>query len=212
MKKIMLVVTAAALLTLLVYQGSMAFFHAETSVGSRVSAGNLGVELIEHVDEENATKSADGFQIRNAMPGAEINNTAYVQNKKDYPLYARVTATKYWVDENGKKLPDADAALITLVTKDPTNWIVIDDAASSNSEIMYFYYRLPIEKGQKSTNLMDAVRISKEIKNGEYTNYQIHLTFEADAVQSAAGAEAALSEWGVEFTIDSQGRITSVVD
>lgn len=210
MKKIMLVVGTAALLMILVYQGSMAFFHAETNLGAKVSAGNLGIELVEQITDKNVTKTEDGYQIGASMPGEKINNAVYVENKKDYSLYARVTATKYWVDESGKKLSDADASLITLHTKDPSNWIVIDDSANSNAEVVYFYYKLPINKGEKSTNLVDAIEISKNIKNGSYSTYQIHLSFEADAIQSIAGADAALSEWGVEFVLDDKGNLVSV--
>ena len=54
--------------------------------------------------------------------------------------------------------------------------------------------------------------ISHEIKNGEYADYRIHIAYDADAIQSIAGAEAALSEWGVELSVDEEGSITSVVD
>lgn len=50
------------------------------------------------------------------------------------------------------------------------------------------------------------------IKNGEYADYRIHIAYDADAIQSIAGAEAALSEWGVELSVDEEGSITSVVD
>ena len=77
---------------------------------------------------------------------------------------------------------------------------------------VYFYYKLPLEKGGKTTNLVDAIKISHEIKNGEYADYRIHIAYDADAIQSIAGAEAALSEWGVELSVDEEGSITSVVD
>lgn len=210
MKKILLVAGTGILFTLLVYQGSMAFFHAETNVGSEVSAGNLGINLVEQIDEKDTIKTNDGYQILASMPGDEIKNTVYVENKKDYALYARVTATKYWIDANGNKLNDADASLITLKTKDTSNWIIIDDAANSNSEVVYFYYRIPVDKNEITSNLVDSIQISNDIKNGEYEKYQIHLSYEAEAVQSIAGADAALSEWGVEFVIDKQGNILSV--
>lgn len=42
MKKVWMIAAMAVLLFTLVYQGSMAFFHAEKNIGTRISAGTLG--------------------------------------------------------------------------------------------------------------------------------------------------------------------------
>ena len=199
MKKIMLVVTTVVLLAIFVYEGSLAFFHAQTDISAKISAGNLGIELVQDMDKEKITKTENGFQIRSSMSGDEIKD-------RDHSLYTRVAVTKYWVNKDNEKMVDADASKIKLITEDTSKWIIIDDADNSNSEIVYFYYKLPLEKGGKTTNLVD------EIKNGEYADYRIHIAYDADAIQSIAGAEAALSEWGVELSVDEEGSITSVVD
>lgn len=212
MKKIVMVTTAAVLLTLLVYQGSMAFFHAETQVGAKISAGSLGITLVENSNHANAVKTENGYEIASVMPGDEIDSTVHVENVKEHTLYVRVTATKYWEDANGNKLNDADASLIKLQTKDPSNWIIIDDAANSNSENVYFYYKLPMKAGETSTNLMDAVEISTDLKDQVYSDYRVNLSFEAEAVQSMSGTDAVLSEWGAEIEVDANGNIVSVDD
>ena len=212
MKKIMLVVTTVVLLAIFVYEGSLAFFHAQTDISANISAGNLGIELVQDMDKEKITKTENGFQIRSSMSGDEIKDRVYVENKRDHSLYTRVAVTKYWVNKDNEKMVDADASKLKLITEDTSKWIIIDDADNSNSEIVYFYYKLPLEKGGKTTNLVDAIKISHEIKNGEYADYRIHIAYDADAIQSIAGAEAALSEWGVELSVDEEGSITSVVD
>ena len=212
MKKIVMVLTAAVLLGFLVYQGSMAFFHAETQVGAKISAGSLGIDLIESTNETNAEKTENGYKFMSVLPGAEIKSSVHVENVKEHTLYVRVTATKYWEDGNGNKLPDADASLIKLVTKDPANWIIMDDAANSNSENVYFYYRKPMKSDEVSTNLMDAIQISPELKATNYSTYQVHLSFDAEAVQSISGKDAVLSEWGAEIEFDENGNIISVED
>lgn len=212
MKKIVMVTTAAVLLTLLVYQGSMAFFHAETQVGAKISAGSLGITLVENSNHANAVKTENGYEIASVMPGDEIDSTVHVENVKEHTLYVRVTATKYWEDANGNKLNDADASLIKLQTKNPANWIIIDDAANSNSENVYFYYKLPMKAGETSTNLMDAIEISTDLKDQVYSDYRVNLSFEAEAVQSMSGTDAVLSEWGAEIEVDANGNIVSVDD
>ena len=52
MKKIMLVVTTVVLLAIFVYEGSLAFFHAQTDISAKISAGNLGIELVQDMDKE----------------------------------------------------------------------------------------------------------------------------------------------------------------
>ena len=212
MKKILMVAGTAVLLIFLVYQGSIAFFHAETQVGAKVSAGNLGIQLIENSDDKRAVKNGDEYQFLSVMPGDEIANTVHVENVKEHTLYVRVTATKYWEDKNGNKLPDADASLITLQTKDPANWIIKDDAANSNSEVVYFYYKLPMKSGTSTTNLMDAIQISTNLKDVNYSDYQVNLSFEAEAVQSISGTDAVLSEWGADMVLDKDGTIVSIDD
>lgn len=212
MKKIVMVTTAAFLLLFLVYQGSMAFFHAETQVGANISAGSLGIELVQDSQDEKAVKTEDGIQIASVMPGDEIDSSAYIKNVKDHTLYVRVTATKYWEDATGTKLPDADASLIALNTKDTKNWIIKDDAENSNSENVYFYYRLPIKANEISTNLMDAIKISSKLSDETYHDYRIVLTLEVDAVQSISGTDAVLSEWGADIELDADGNILSVDD
>lgn len=212
MKKILMVITAAVLLTALVYQGSMAFFHSETQVGAKISAGNLGIDLVENTESTNATKTDKGFQITAAMPGDEIKNAVYVKNVKDNTLYVRVTATKFWEDENGNKLPDADASLIKFKTNDLQDWIIIDDAENSNSEVVYFYYKKPIKSDTSSSNLIDSVIIDPRLEDKQYTNYRINLSFDAEAVQSYQGKDAILSEWGAEIVTDANGNIVSVED
>ena len=63
MKKIMLVVTTVVLLAIFVYEGSLAFFHAQTDISAKISAGNLGIELVQDMDKEKITKwIANGAQ------------------------------------------------------------------------------------------------------------------------------------------------------
>lgn len=79
MKKIVMVLTAAVLLGFLVYQGSMAFFHAETQVGAKISAGSLGIDLIESTNETNAEKTENGYKFMSVLPGAEIKSSVHVE-------------------------------------------------------------------------------------------------------------------------------------
>ena len=67
------------LLAIFVYEGSLAFFHAQTDISAKISAGNLGIELVQDMDKEKITKTENGFQIRSSMSGDEIKDRVYVE-------------------------------------------------------------------------------------------------------------------------------------
>lgn len=209
MKKIILIATAVVLLVCLVYQGSIAFFHTETQVGTKVSAGRLGINLVETSTHENVVVSETGYRFSSIMPGSRIHSEAYIENVKDKTLYVRVSAEKYWESKEGVKLPDANSSLITLVTNNPENWIVKEDEGS-NGEIVYFYYRLPIKANEKSSNVLDAIEVSEGLTDKDYKGYQINVNLEAEAIQSTVAQDAVLSEWGIEIELDADGNIVSV--
>lgn len=208
MKKITMVITAAVLLALLVYQGSIAFFHAQTSIDTKLSAGTLGIKLV----EEDISEMNDEHQMIPIMPGSIINHKVYIKNIKEKTLYVRVIATKYWEDQNGHKITNADASKIKLMTKNPENWIINDDSQNSNSEVIYYYYRKPIKANEITPNLIDMIKIDENLSNKEYSHYKMRVDLEANAVQSTAAVEAVLSEWGADLKLDDQGMIISIAE
>ncbi len=213
MKKTALVITAGLLLVFLVYQGSMAFFHAQTEVGAKISTGKLGIDIVETSTNKWASKTVDGFEFNKVMPGSKIDSSAFIKNVEDMNLYVRVTATKYWTDKEGNKLPDADASLIHLNSSNADDWLIKDDGENSNNEILYFYYKKPLQPNQKTSDFMDSLNISSDLSDQTYGNYKVHLSLEADAVQSLDASEAVLSEWGLsdeEITFDENGNIVTV--
>ncbi|MEJ8736730.1 hypothetical protein WKT02_04640 [Erysipelotrichaceae bacterium HCN-30851] len=210
MKKVAMVISAGLLLTFLVYQGSMAFFHAQTEVGTRISAGTLGIDIVEESTNRWARKTDNGFDFEKVMPGSQIDSSAYIENVEDMTVYVRVTATKYWTDQDGNKLPDADASLITMNYSNTDDWIVIDDSENSNNEIMYFYYRKPLNPNEKTSDVIDGLTIDSKLSDQTYGNYKIHLSLDAEAVQTTDGIDAAMSEWGMTIETDENGNIKSV--
>lgn len=212
MKKLMMVLCTGILLFCFLYQGSIAFFHKETSVKAKISAQDLGIQLNVHSDEKNAEQKENGYRFEAAMPGAQLDHHVWVENTKAHTVYVRVTVTKYWEDAQGNKLPDADASFISFLPQDPQNWIVIDDAQHSNHELLYYYYRLPMETGKQSSEFIQTIQISPQLSDQTYAQRSIHVTYEAEAIQAIDGEAAALSEWGIEVHLDKDGTLQSVSD
>lgn len=182
--------------------GSIAFFRTEKDAKSPISSTNLGIEIM-----ENNQAVQDGeFVLNNLTPGATIDKKLYVENVKDSSSYIRVTLTKFWQDENGKKLPEKDAKEIIVNVFDDENWIIDNKSDQENGEVIYLYYRLPIASQEETTNFLDSIQISETGKtlDNSYAGLSAVVDVEVDAIQQYAAQEAILAEWGldVEFNGD----------
>lgn len=202
---------AVIFVSVLVVGGSIAFFRAETNATSPMSSTNLGIELMEGKTEEGTQTLSDGTVVLdNVSPGATIDKQLYVENVKESPSYIRVTLTKYWEDADGVKLPEKAAEQIIVDPLDETNWIVQRDKA--NDEVIYMYYKAPIETGEVTTNFLNQVKIAQsgaDLDNS-YTNLKAKVDVEVDAIQQYAAQDAILAEWGLEVAFDQNGMITQV--
>lgn len=211
MKKIAGIIIVGILFITLIVQGSVAYFHEETNFTNRISAGTLGIELVEASEDKQAVLGAHGYQFSNTLPGARLDRRVWVENTREKDVYVRVRATRAWYDANGEKQSNLDASLISLKTENPNNWIIQEDTGS-NQEIITFYYKKPIAKGDRTENVMDAFEISDQISNGIYQNVHAQIIFEAEAIQASAGTEAMLNEWGMDVQIDQDGTIVEVLE
>lgn len=202
---------AVIFVSVLVVGGSIAFFRAETNATSPMSSTNLGIELMEGKTEEGTQTLSDGTVVLdNVSPGATIDKQLYVENVKESPSYIRVTLTKYWEDADGVKLPEKAAEQIIVDPLDETNWIVQRDKA--NDEVIYMYYKVPIETGEVTTNFLNQVKIAQsgaDLDNS-YTNLKAKVDVEVDAIQQYAAQDAILAEWGLEVEFNDDGTITYV--
>lgn len=182
--------------------GSIAFFRTEKDANSPISSTNLGIEIMEG---EQALQEGE-LVLDKVSPGDEIQRPLYVENVKDSSSYIRVTLTKFWQDENGKKLPEKDAKEIIVNVFDDENWIIDNKSDQENGEVIYLYYRLPIASQEETTNFLDSIQISETGKtlDNSYAGLSAVVDVEVDAIQQYAAQEAILAEWGldVEFNGD----------
>ena len=192
---------------------SIAYFRAESNANNQMSSTNLGIALMEGTTTEGFTENSEGeIVLDDAAPGSLIDRELYVQNVKESPSYIRVTLTKYWEDSKGEKLPEKDASLINLVTSDDSKWII--NKSDRNSEVIYMYYKLPVNSGASTDNFLDQIQIgtSGASLDNSYTNLNAKVYVEVDAIQQYAAQDAILAEWGLEVQLDDTGAIEKVVE
>lgn len=209
MKKKGLLLLAAVVFAGVALQQSMAYFRERTNVSHTISATTLGIDLVEHSNDEHANKTTDGYAFRALMPGVEVEHESFVENTEGKALYLRVTLTKYWKDENGEKNFELDPSMIQINTKDTSDWIIQKDE-NSNDEVMYFYYRKPLQPKERTSNITDSFKVDEKASRSLLAKKGIEIDIEAEAIQAIEGAEAILSEWGMNVTLDENGVITAV--
>ena len=90
------------------------------------------------------------------MPGATLEKEVKVESTGDIPLYARVTIDKFWLDEEGEKIPLENGDMIQIEAVDNSGWIIKEN----NAEQVTMYYTKPLEKDEKSSNVMEHIKLS----------------------------------------------------
>lgn len=197
---------------------TIAAFVASTPVREEVSTASLGIDIIQIHDEHSGGKELEdgengesGFQYT-GVPGDVIKERIAVINTDSRPCYVRVTINRSWVDDNSKKIFEAnnealDPADIGIVTSGG-KWDVKVDPA--DPEVIYCYYKEVLDAGATSDDVMESFSIlaDKISKNSNhYSKLTTKISFEADGIQTTAAKDAMLAEWGIIADIDENGTI-----
>lgn len=210
-KKYLMLGVAAILVSLAIAGGSLATRNAVgTEATNLLEAPTLGVSI----DNIASAETRVDTHGENVMPGDRLDCSGFVvANTAEVPLYARVTVTKYWLDENDVKNPDLDADLIEM-TADESGWLQANEVlvgTSGGTEV--YYLARPLDAGETANLNLDII-ISNELDNGG-NNAGIEIKAEVDAVQYVEGenelnANGILSRFGVDAALNGDGTIASV--
>lgn len=212
MKKKYLMLGVAAILTAMaIIGGSLA---AISAVGEEAT-NDLGAPTLAVDIKSIATaETAVGDSLKNIMPGDRLDCSGFViENTAQVPLYARVTVTKYWTDENDAKNIDLDANLIEM-TADESGWLQADTVQNgTGGETEVYYLAKPLASGESAPLDLEII-ISKDLDNSGQ-NAGIAVKASVDAVQFVAGenelnAKGLLAVFGVDAVLNSDGSIASV--
>ena len=150
-------------------------------------------------------------KINHISPEMVKDKQTFVKNTSENDLYTRIAVTKYWEDESGNKVIDANPGFIEIITNDKDNWIIQD--SDENKEVVYFYYKKLLEPGAVTDLFVNQIKLSSNIDNTNamrYSGLSAHLSFEAEAIQKVGAESAILSEWGLEVKIDNNDVIQYV--
>lgn len=207
-KRLVLMGITAALTVTAVTGGALAAFQAAGSPAqNRISIRDLEISLKEGTAFGGRSDVSGQYKV---MPGDEITRPVAVENTGSTELYARIVITRHWgYEENGvvEKDFDLDPEMIRLDLAEDGSWIV--DPTSTGERIVLYYSR-PVEPDASTTEVMSGFEIPEDLTNA-YGGKTVCLDLKADAIQTLAIQDAALSEWGVALTIED-GVITAVAN
>ena len=112
---------------------------------------------------EDGQITDEGINFNFGYPGAIKDKQTFVKNTSENDLYTRIAVTKYWEDESGNKVIDANPGFIEIITNDKDNWIIQD--SDENKEVVYFYYKKLLEPGAVTDLFVNQIKLSGNIDN-----------------------------------------------
>lgn len=185
------------------------------------------------VENGNLTTNQDDALLsslkgKSLDPGYGYKETIAARNTGKQPEYVRVIVHKYWMDQDGNKLPDLDPSLIDLTYGDKAYnddaWI-INDAETTSEQTVYYLKKTLAARSDSAllfdqigadASLMDAYTLNNTLdENGQtitavydYDGLQIGLDIEVQSLQHKHGDKAVPSAWGVTNVTASDGTIS----
>ncbi|EOS60508.1 hypothetical protein C815_01370 [Firmicutes bacterium M10-2] len=205
---------------------------------ARIQLSKIGVSLIEndkvvsHRDYDqngnwNQTNNNDkneGILLEDLLPsneqfviGKRYPEVLSVRNSGEIHEFVRVIITRYWTDENGKKITTVSPDLIDINFINQNVWLHDEDSSTPEREV--FYYRELLEAGQETAPLTDSFKIDtklqehksvkEEVIDGQkkttitytYDNLQFCVEASVDAVQEHNAQDAIESSWGRQVQV-----------
>jgi len=160
---------------------------------------------------DSSQKLFDGKEI-SIKPGKEYSESIKVKNvgnaDENYiPIYTRVSIDKKWFNEDGNINLGLDRSLIVLNTEN-NNWIFSENESIGGR--MVFYYKFPLEQGDKTEDVITSISIDESIKDlkEEYKNCTFNIFITVDAIQTHNVVYVIKDAWGVDVTINSEGELS----
>ncbi|MCI9336128.1 MAG: hypothetical protein HFH93_01070 [Lachnospiraceae bacterium] len=188
---------------------------------ANIQLQEIGVTLVEN------GAPVEGELLKGLLgEGEELKfQTAYreelnVYNSGVINEYVRVSIHKYWMDENGEKIPALSPDLIDLnLVNIGSDWLV-DEEASTRERTVLYYNKL-LASQSETTLFADKLTIDGSIANRvsetrqtqggyttitrtyEYDGARFCIEAKVDAVQEHNAQDAVWSAWGRRVTIDN---------
>lgn len=223
-------------------------YYSET-YSAQIDVQSIGVTLMENGEKtgfrdythaDNEWSEETGNLLANTLPEGEewqpgrvYREELAVHNSGTIEEYVRIKLYKYWLDEDGNKMPELSPSLIDLHLTGG-HWIIDENATTAkvsegdtrDGERIVAYYDSVLAPGEDTDLFADTIAIDGSIAdkvtentvtdvNGWTTVTTVYaydgatfiLEAEVDAVQTHNAADAIRSAWGVEVSVADDGTL-----
>ncbi len=190
---------------------------------TNIQLHEIGVTLVENgqpVEGEEGLLKGLIPQGESLKPGIAYKEELNVYNSGVINEYVRVNIHKYWLNEDGEKLPALSPELIELnLVNLGTDWLL--DAEASTQERTVLYYNKLLESQGETPLFADKLTISGEVAarvgetretSGGYTTITTVYEYDGarfcieakvDGIQEHNAQDAIWSSWGRRVTVEN---------
>lgn len=188
---------------------------------ANIQLHEIGVTLVEN---GHAAEGTDGLLQGLLGEGESLKlGTAYKEELNVYNSgvineYVRVNIHRYWMDENGQKIPTLSPELIELNLVNRDVWLL--DTEASTPERMVLYYGRLLNSQSETPLFADKLTISDKVASivsetretsgrytvittvYEYDGARFCVEAKVDAIQEHNAQDAIWSSWGRRVTVN----------
>ena len=187
MKKKLLYIATLLISVSIIGGGTIAYFTTEDTARNVITAGGLGVEVIEQQEIDGVLQPYPSEPIK-MMPGTSVSKIVSVQSL-DQAVWVRMTYDITVLNEAKEELQVSEEELDRMieVSYDTEKWIEKED---------WWYYPTTLKGGEITEPLFESISFSGIEIGNEYQGATIEFIVTAQAVQQANNGSAVMEAAG----------------
>ena len=162
----------------LLFFSSSAFFVTKIETDNVISFGNIKVQLLNHMIDENGNE-IQANKEEDLLKNKNVSRIIKVKNVCQHSAYIRVRLNM----QGNKDLTNYPASEYVEYKFNNDAWIEKDG---------WFYYNVILKSGETSKNLMDGISFDVDKLTSDYPGSKITWTVEVQAVQSENNSDNVL--------------------
>jgi predicted ribosomally synthesized peptide with SipW-like signal peptide len=174
-KKVSIIITATALVALIVVGSTLAFFTSQGAVKNTITTGDVKITLTEPKFKDSGTQDGDVIYMHDITPGQSIVKDPTITNTGSHDAYIRckLDITGLDFDKNEVNATVRMKDLLKNINIDSTDWIFADG---------YYYYQSKL-KTDTDAKFFDSVKIPEEWDNA-FASQSFSINVTAEAIQA----------------------------
>ncbi len=175
-KKVSIIITAAALVALIVVGSTLAFFTSQGTVQNTITTGDVKITLTEPKFKDSGVQDGNVIYMHDITPGQSIVKDPTITNTGSHDAYIRckLDITGLNFDENEDNAATRKIQLLSGIDINSTDWVQANDG--------YYYYQTKLATGD-NVKFFENVKIPEEWDNA-FASKSFSINVTAEAIQA----------------------------